>query len=430
MMVTLPFLLLLLDYWPLQRFSGVGFRRLFIEKIPFFGLAVFFCVVTIFAQKAGDAVKPLGGLAMTTRLENAVLSYAGYLGHFFWPLNLTILYSYPKNFDIIQVCLTTLLLLAISALCLLQHARRPYLLVGWFWYLGTMVPVIGLVQVGAEPMADRYTYIPLIGPVISLTWLVSEWSARSSLRRYVTACLVGVALAMCIVLTQAQMMCWQNVVTLYEHAVVIEPGNARVQRLLGLGLEEEGNLRQAAVRYRMSIAINPANWVPHFRLADCLWEEGCRREARAEYETAISHGRDFNDEIEDTDLAIALARLGRYQETVGRLEAALRVNPYSTKAMNALAWLLATCPDAGIRDGTRAVELAKRACDMTGNTEALSISTLAAADAEAGHFDEAIAAGREAIALGQQRGDAGLVKRNQQYLQLYMAHKACRENDE
>ncbi len=177
MSVTLPFLLLLLDYWPLGRFNQGSTEsrptiKLIIEKIPFFALAVFFSLLTFHIQKTHYAISTLEYLGLGGRLENATLSYVNYLGKFFWPSKLALLYPYPSSFDGVEVLLGVLLLLAISALCLLQLSRRPYLAVGWFWYLGTMVPVIGLVQVGIAGMADRYTYLPLIGPAISVVWLV------------------------------------------------------------------------------------------------------------------------------------------------------------------------------------------------------------------------------------------------------------------
>jgi tetratricopeptide (TPR) repeat protein len=430
MVVTLPFLLLLLDFWPLQWLNRSTIRPLLIEKIPFFALTVFFSALTFWLQKKDGAVVSLEKFGMAPRLENAMLSYIKYLGDFFWPSKLAIHYPYPESFGNVEVLLAGLLLLAISALCILELSRRPYLAAGWFWYIGMMVPVIGLVQVGSAPMADRYTYIPLIGPVISLVWLVSEWSGTTSVRKYATAFTVGSILAVCTLLTRTQMMFWQNTITLFEHSMDVTPANPATQRMIGLELQLQGRLEQASVCYRIAIAIDSKNYEAHYRLAECLWLEGHRPEALAEYKAAVSAGREPNDDIEDINLAIALARLGRYQEAVARLEAALRVNSHFTEAMNALAWLLATCPDANIRNGTRAVQLAERTCKMTDYQQPPGVSTLAAAYAETGRFDEAILTSQKAIALAQSQGETAFVRRNRQYLQLYLAHRPCRENDQ
>jgi hypothetical protein len=428
MLVTLPFLLLLLDFWPLQRFSRASIRPVIMEKIPFFVLTIFFSVFTVWIHKRFGDFRSFGELGLPWRLENATLSYIKYLGQFFWPAGLAPLYPYPKSFDGIEVALAALLLLAITVLCVLELSRRPYLAVGWFWFLGMMMPVIGLVQFGVSPMSDRFTYIPLIGPVISIVWLVSEWIGASMLRKWLAASAAGTILVVCILLTRGQMMFWQNTVTLFQHTVEVTSDNARAHVPFGTGLKESGLLRQAAVQYRIAIAIDPKLCEAHCRLGECLRQEGYRQAALAEFKAAISNGHDLGNEVEDQDIGIILWRMGRYREGVVRLEAALRVNSHFTEAMGALSWVLATCPDASIRDGTRAITLAELACKQTGYQQAVYISTLAAAYAEAGHFDEAVLTAQKAIALGQSQGETAFVQRNQRYLQLYMAHQPCRQN--
>lgn len=428
MVVTLPFLLLLLDFWPLQRFSHLTFRNLLREKIPFFALAIFFCALTFWIQKTTGAVGSLEKFSLLGRWENATLSYVQYLGHFFWPSGLAILYPYPKAFDSAGVLLAALLLAAISALCLLELPRRPYLAVGWFWYLGMMVPVIGLVQVGSASMADRYTYITLVGPVISLVWLVSEWIGASLPRKCLAASVTGVALAVCCLLTREQMTFWQNTVTLFQRSVEVAPENASAQCLVGMELKSQGHLKEAATYCRVALALDPKLYAAHYHLGECLRQEGHRQAALAEFSAAVSSGSDQGDPTEDLNLGIALWRMQRYREAEERLEAALRVDPHFTEAMGAFSWMLATCPDANIRDGTRAVLLAALACKQTGYQQALYISTLAAAYAETGRFNEAVLTAKKAIALGQSEGETAFVQRNQRYLQLYLAHQPCRQN--
>ena len=400
MMVTFPFLLLLLDFWPLQRFQHLNWpslRKLIIEKIPFFVMSFFSCSITFQVQKSTGAVVTAEALGTAGRLENATLNYVYYLGKFLWPGKLALLYPYPTHFDAVEVLLAILLLLAISILCLLQVTRRPYLAVGWFWYLGTLVPVIGLVQIGEAAMADRYTYFPLIGPVISLVWLVSEWAAEwpRPVRpgKYLTGAAAAVILAVYLVLTRNQVRFWQNTANLFTHTVAVTPENGMVQFPLAQGLEEEGQLRQAAVHYRMAIAMKPD--VFHYQA--------------------------------NLSFAALLNREGFYQEADSHLEMALQLTPDSAMAMNNLAWMLATCPDAKVRNGARAVELGERLCEMTGYQATVGLGTLAAAYAEAGRYDDAIRTAQQAMALAQEHGETALARNNEALLQYYLAHKAYRD---
>ena len=428
MLVTLPFLLLLLDFWPLQRFSRANLRFLVVEKIPLFALTVFFSMFTFWIHRQFGDFRSLGELSFSWRLENAALSYVKYLGQFFYPSGLAVLYPYAKSFDVMEIALAVFLLIAITALCLLELSRRPYLAMGWFWYLGMTVPVIGLVQFGASPMSDRFTYIPLIGPVISMVWLVSEWVSASRFTKWLAAFATGAILAVFIVLTREQIMYWQNTITLFRHTVEVTAENFRPYYPLGTGYKDRGLLRLAAVEYRVDMAIDPKNYQAHYHLGDCLRLEGYRQAALMEYKAAISNGRDMSDATEDLNLGIALWRMENYREAVARLEVALQVDPHFTEAMGALSWVLATCPDASVRDGTRALSLAEGACKQTDYQQVSYLSALAAAYAEAGRFDEAVLMAQKAIVLAQSQGETASVQKNQQYLQLYLAHQPCRQN--
>jgi hypothetical protein len=427
MVVTLPFLLLLLDFWPLQRFRNATLRKLVFEKIPFFALALVFCAVTYHMQKTTGAVATLQEISIPERLENATLSYVNYLGKFFWPDHLAIIYPFPKGFDEVKVTLNALLLLAISALCVLQISRRPYLAMGWFWYLGTMVPVIGLVDVGGLAMADRYTYVTMIGPVISLVWLLSEWGEEIRFRKFLTAAVAVALLMICVVLTRRQLMYWQNNLTLFKHTAEVSPVNGMTQLALAAGLAEKGRLRESAVHYQIAARLVPGDYLPDYYLAIYLRNNGFERQALTEDEAVASDGCDPNNDFADMNLADALTQLGRYGEAVGYLEAALRVNPDSTEAMNNLSWTLATCRDASVRDGGRAVQLGERTCELTNYKQAIFVGTLAAAYAEDGRFDEAAATAQRAIALAQQHGETTLVQKNKELLRVYLAHKPYHE---
>lgn len=389
MVATLPFLLLLLDVWPLQRFSWGGIRSLVLEKIPFFVLTFFLSGLTYWIHKQYGDMWSLNYIGMTWRLENAVWSYFKYLAEFFWPLNLAIVYPYPKSFDLLQVSLAGLVLLGITVLCVLEFSRRPYLAVGWFWYLGTIFPVIGLLQFGQSAMGDRFTYIPLIGPVISLVWLVSEWGEAGPLRRYLAVSLTGAMLVIFIVLARAQIMVWQNTVTLFRHAIEVTSENAFAHLPLGMGLEEDGLWRQVAVQYRIALVEDPG----------------------------------FQHALEYYRLGGVLIHLGQYREGLKDFEMSLRVDPDMPDSMNGLAWLLATCPDASIRDGARAVRLAQEACEETKYRKANMLGTLAAAFAETGQYDKAVAMAQRAIIVARAHDQPDWVQLNQEWLKCYVAHQ-------
>ncbi|HEY1789982.1 MAG TPA: hypothetical protein VGJ73_17685 [Verrucomicrobiae bacterium] len=393
MVATLPFLLLLLDFWPLERFRQVGVRRLVLEKIPFFALTFFFSGLTVWVHKKHGDYRSLHQFGMTERLQDAILSYYKYLAQLFWPSHLALIYPYPASYDVIQISLIVLLLIAVSLLCMLELSRRPYLAVSWFWYLGTTLPVTGLVQFGSSPMGDRFTYIPLIGIVISLVWLVCEWVSKGGVRRALAISSGIVILVILMLLSRVQILYWQNTVTLFQHTVDVTADNTCAQYPLAMGLEHEGRLRQAAVHYRISLALEP----------------------------------DLYHDFDYEHLAEVLVELRQYHEAVKDFDAALKPDPDWIDAEKNLAWLLATCPDPGVRDGPRAIQLARRACEATHYRKGDIVATLAAAYAEAGQFDEAVVTVKKAIKLAQDYDETSLAQQSQRLLKMYLAHKAYYE---
>jgi tetratricopeptide (TPR) repeat protein len=463
MLVTLPFVLLLLDFWPLKRVTSGEWRvtggtkgkhstlnpekgrgrvaqlyaalrlqllTLLLEKWPFFLLSAGFSGLTYALQKTHAAVVQLSRLSLEGRLGNAVTSYQQYLAKLFWPTKLAVIYPYPKSQDDLEIWLTALLLLAISAWCVCQLFRRPYLAVGWFWFLGTAVPIIGLVQVGEQAMADRYTYIPLIGPVISLVWLAADWCQTNTSRKFILAPATVILLAVCAILGRRQVQFWKNTVPLFEHTIAVTTDNPSAQFCLGVGLEQEGRLNKAMMHYRIQAALMPQDYRVHYSLARVLAKQGQWQEAIREYDNAAAMGGNPDDYVAHLNLADALTHLGREPEAVFHLNEALRINPDSTEAMNNLAWLLATSPDPNIRDGQRAIELAGRAGALTNFKQTIFVGTLAAAYAEAGRFDDAMATAEKACALAEKSGEPDLLKRNQDLLELYRRHQPYREDAE
>jgi hypothetical protein len=448
MAVTLPFVLLLLDVWPLGRVASdkwrvtrfripvpqpSTFNHLLFEKWPFFALTAFFCALTFWIQQTHAAVVPFGNLGFGARLENATLSYVNYLGNFFCPTKLAVFYPYPKSFDGREPWLAALLLLAISIFCLLQLSRRPYLFTGWFWFLIALGPVIGLVQVGSAAMADRYTYISLIGPAISLVWWATDWAEAHWFRRFLLVPLAILLLGACAIATRRQLEFWRNSVSLFEHTVAVTTENAFAQFGLAGGLEHEGRLQEAMRHYFIEEAIAPEDYRTHYSVGDCFRMQGRWQLALREYNAAVSAGINADKGIAHLDVAASLAiadvllHLGREREAADQLEAALRMKPEATEVLNNLAWLLATCPDASIRDGARAVSLAERACQLTDYKTTIIVGTLAAAYAEAGRFDDAMATAERAIALAEKNHEPELVQKNRELLELYRAHRAYHE---
>ena len=458
MLVTVPFVLVLLDIWPFGRISEFGvrsselksapqprkgawprgaalrgftppiFKQLLLEKWPFFALSAIFSGLTYALQKSHAAVVQLARLDLTDRISNAITSYLQYLAKLFWPTKLAVIYPYPKSYDALEVWLMALLLMAVSALCVCQLKRRPYLAVGWFWYLGTALPIIGLVQVGEQAMANRYTYIPLIGPVISLVWLAADTFKTNFSRRFLLVPATVVLLAASALAARRQVQLWENTVTLCEHTVAVTTDNPSAQFCLGVGLEQEGRLSEAMVHYRIQMALSPLDYRVHYSLARAFGKQGRWAEAIGEYNAAADMGANPDDYIAHLNFADALTHLGRVPEAVLHLNEALRLEPDSPNILNNLAWLLATSPDPNVRDGKRAVELAERACKLTQYKKTIMMGTLAAAYAEAGRFDDAVATSQTACALATVAGETDLLKKNQELLNLYQNHQTYRDS--
>lgn len=605
MLVTWPFVMLLLDFWPLQRVTGDGWqvtgnvwKQLALEKVPFLLLVIVSCVVTVLVQAKGGAVTTALNLPLDDRLENAVASCVKYLSKAVWPTNLAIFYPHPETrypmsdqWPLWVIGLATASLAGACVLTIRRRNQQPYLLTGWFWYLGTLIPVIGIVQVGTQAMADRYTYIPLIG-----VFVVTVWGLADLLKWYSLAKPVGPAVALavaiaCVIVSRNQITHWQNSFTVFSHAAAVTRHNAPAHGNLGteyvkrgevdegirhfkaaleadphfadaaysLGLVEQnrGNLEPAAGYYRDALSRRPGHVLGNHNLGTVLWLQGNLPEAEIQFRkglelkpdhleanvnlgnlllelrrpaearpyleralqlspgnldvrlglglTAKMQGQSASaieqfrqilatnpDNLEATlNLGIVLAAMGQSNEaaihfqqvtqtkpslgeelilsgrtlaaqgkvhaaldkltaatylsptnttaleTLGQMQAqlgnldeaartfersieltpgaeayyflgavralqgnapaavtnfnhAIQLKPDFLAALNELAWMLATHPDGKVRDGSKAVELAERACKLAGTSEARYWGTLDAAYAETGRFAEAI----------------------------------------
>ena len=344
MLVTVPFLLLLLDYWPLNRFrfgAGQGitrqFLRLAVEKIPFLALSILSSIVTFLVQREGGAVS--SAIALDARLGNAVVAYNRYLGKFFWPADLSVLYPHPGYWPLWQVIGAVAVLVAISALVVWQIRKAPYLFTGWFWFLGMMVPVIGIVQVGIQSMADRYTYTTMIGVAMALVWGGTDLlRSRGQAGRWVGISALGIVLGFTAV-TLRQIGYWSNSEALFRRAVQVTRDNYLAYNNLGYYLSNRGAVEEAIENYRQSLAINPNYEDALNNLGHALASQRKFTEAIPYYEAAL-RVRPNHVEVHN-NYGNALSEVGKVDEAIGHYEFALKQKPDHADAHNNLGIALA-----------------------------------------------------------------------------------------
>jgi tetratricopeptide (TPR) repeat protein len=611
MLVTVPFVLLLLDWWPLGRLQlsrpdpeasttqrSTSLWRLVVEKAPFFVLSAASCVVTLIAQRAGGAVASLegvSGVSVESRIINTPISYVWYLAKLLWPSDLAVIYPYVRVWPLERVLLAAALLIALTGMALWQGRRRAYLLVGWLWYLGTLVPVIGLVKVGTQSIADRYTYIPAIGLFIVFAWGVADLTAGWPRRTLPLAAGAAAVLVACALAAGVQLLYWQNTESLFRHtlavtqnnyvacnnlgfyfaqhgelelakkyyrsaieiapnfpgarnnlgaalvqqkkyeeaiaafegalsinprsaeaesnlgaalyclektdeaighlreAIRIDPehplahynlGNALLQKdqlaeatgefriaaqlnqryaearnNLALALARQGKLDEAAVQFRHALALQPGLLPAHYGFGELLMDQGKFEEATEQFSEVLrlqpnhepawvqlglaraSQGKldeaveafsaalriKPDDAAAQYHLAVALASQHKTKEAIRHYQEALKTLPNFPEALNNLAWILAANPDAQVRNGREAIDLAERACKLTEYKQPVMVGTLAAAYAEAGRFAEAVTTAEKAKTLAEQANQMELAARNRTLLQLYRSGQPARD---
>jgi len=486
MVVTLPFVLLLLDYWPLGR----GLR--IVEKIPFLLLTLCSSIVTFEVQnRAGEVAMP-GKFLIWERLANVPVSYVRYVGKSFWPSGLAAFYP-TVQWPLVEVIGAVVLLAAVTGVALWRTREQPYLAVGWFWFLGVLVPTIGLVQVGHASIADRYTYLPSVGLWIMLVWGLHDAVANRPLLRPAAIVSGGLALGACAVLTFRQAGYWKDTITLFSHAAAVTgqidmayynigceemgvgnyPQAIRYYQLalenapskasvyirgltfnnLGYAYLHQGEVSNAvsaleravalmshfpeayytlgrafmtnhqpevaAECFHKALALSPTVAEIHYSLGESLLESGHAREAQDFLEQALQSRPGWAEA--HYKLANALVQTGRLREAVAHYEQALKWRPAYNEAANNLAWLLATSGDNSLRNGARAVELARQADRDSGGKNPVILGTLAAACAEMGNYPAAVAAAERARQLAVAQTNSALAGALEMQLRQYHA---------
>jgi Tfp pilus assembly protein PilF len=363
MYVTLPCLLLVLDFWPLERWRSApdrvarSWRQLVLEKVPLLALSAAISAATVWAQSREGAVMPTHVLPFGTRLANALVVYIQYLRQMLLPLDLAVFYRYggPGSLGLGTVLVAAALLAAVTALTVSQRRRRPYLLVGWLWYLGMLVPVIGLVQVGSQARADRYTYFPLVGIFLMLVWVLADFAARRRLEK-ATACLGGVVLGLCLLLSCAQVFVWNDSVTLWRHALEASEESALAHTSLGMVLDQQGQKEEALAHLQRAVALNPLSAEGHYFLGVALQNRGRTDEAIQAFQQAVRLRP--NHVMAHNNLGVHFLRQDQLKAAAVHLQRALELEPAAVETNYNLG-LLAEKQ----RDWRRAAECFGRAAE-------------------------------------------------------------------
>jgi tetratricopeptide (TPR) repeat protein len=330
MVVTLPFVLLLLDWWPLRRpaisttWTIKGWMALVVEKIPFFALSVASCVFTYIAQEHGGAVMTFESISLEDRISNALIAYCRYLGKTLWPQHLAAFYPFPGEWPFITALGATALLATITVLAVMYWRRRPYFAVGWFWFLGMLVPVIGLIQVGLQSMADRYMYLPMIGLSIAAIWGLADLTTSLHVPKLISSAVGILVLGVWFSVTQLQVLVWSNSHTLFEHALAVTPNNFVAQHNLGLADATQARFRAAIDHFNKAIALKPDFARIHNNLGFTLYTTGKIDEAIAEYQEALR--MQPNVAQAHNNLANALMKKGERDAALQHYAEAIRLN--------------------------------------------------------------------------------------------------------
>ena len=430
MLVTLPLVLLLLDYWPLRRMECGTLGKLALEKLPLLALSAVSCIATLLHQR--EAIQTTAALPMSLRLGNALAACAIYLGQMVWPAKLAVLYPF-RRLEPWKLELAALILTGISAAALWQWRRRPWLLAGWLWYLIMLLPVMGIIQAGAQPHADRYTYLPHIGIYVAATWLMAEWGAKQQAAGLAFAALGAAAMLMVCAWKQAAY--WKDGETLWTHTLACATGDDTVPKNppdqadglclavihynLGKAFAQKGRWDDAIAQFQEALQTRPDNAATHCDLGIVLRQAGRLDEAIDQLRRALQLKPGFV--LAHNALGNAFLEKGAAAQAMAQFERAAQLAPDDPWSKNNLAWLLASCPDPSLRNGARALALAGQASDLAGGENPAILHTLAAALAEAGRCSDAVATAQRALRLAEAQSKHSLAGQLQSEIQLYQA---------
>jgi tetratricopeptide (TPR) repeat protein len=336
MLVTLPFVLLLLDYWPLERFGRRSVFYLIREKIPFFVLSVISCVITFLVQRRSGAVADIKFISLNSRIANVFLSLAQYIGKLFWPQNLAVFYPFnaAASIPFRHLAACVLLLVVISFFVLRYGRSQKYLPVGWFWFLGTLVPVIGIVQVGSQAYADRYTYVPYIGLFLMIAWLLPQLLSKWPYRKTVSGVLMVMVLTAIAICAHRQVSFWNNSISLFSHAIEVTQNNWLAHNNIGVAYGELDRWQEAIETYKQAIRIRPDYAKAHNNLGIAYGRLDRNTDAIEAYKQAIRIRPDYAEAY--YNLGIAYGKLGRWQDAAEAFTQAVKIKPDYILAYNNL----------------------------------------------------------------------------------------------
>jgi tetratricopeptide (TPR) repeat protein len=423
MLVTVPFVLFLLDYWPLDRLRGQWWT-LVLEKLPLITLSVGSSMVTLVAQKG--AVGWTEDLPILERINNAIVSYILYIWQMLWPIDLAVFYPHPENrLPLWGIISSVLLLICATAAAIAVRKRRPYFLTGWLWYLGMLVPVIGLVQVGWQGRADRYTYLPQIGLYVMVAWGVADLTARWRHQRTVVSAAAILVIGLLSACGWVQTSYWRNSETLFKHALAVTTNNDVAENNLGIVFLGQGKVDEAISLLQAAVDLRPDNSPAHENLAKALIQKGQVSDALIHYHKLLELQPD-NIEVHNI-VGTVLVQQHRVREGMEEWQKVLAIQPDNGNAMSNLAWIYATSPDDSLRDGMKAVQLAEQAMRISGRRIPIIYRTLAAAYAENGQFSQAIQTAQQAFELANSQGNSGLATELQGNIVLYQEQQPLRD---
>jgi tetratricopeptide (TPR) repeat protein len=397
--VTVPIVLLLLDYWPLGRARDFGaWRRLVLEKVPLLAFAAAASAATIFAQTVTMAA--LNQLPLLPRLKNAAVSLLVYLRQMVWPADLAIFYPHPHDqLNMWLVIVSVVLVVAITVLAFFVRRKRPYFFVGWLWFLVLVGPVLGVFQAGLQGRADRFTYLPHIGITIALAWTIADSTQQWRHQRAILTSIASAIIAALMACAWKQTTYWRDSISVWERALAVTSNNQTAHQNLAAALWDRGKIAESRI---------------HSRAADIIHAQTTLKDYPFDIST-----RD--------DLGVLLIRSGDAAGAIQQWDVNLQIDPNDGNALNNLAWVLATYPANNVRNGKRAVELAEKAVALPGGETAIVSRTLAAAYAEVGDFSKAITTAQRAAERAAAAQNTSLVETLRHELSLYETGKPNRE---